>query len=531
VTKTFTHRQILVIYAALALGMLLAALDQTIVSTALPTIVSDLHGLSHYSWVVTSYLLASTISQPIYGKLGDLYGRKRIFQAAIAIFLIGSALCGLSQNIIELTCFRGLQGLGAGGLMVTALAIIGDVVPPRERGRYQGYMGGVFAVASVIGPLIGGFLTQHASSSVAAGWRWVFYVNLPVGAVALAVIAIVLQSDPTERKSHRIDYEGAAALTLGAGALTLALTWGGTQYPWGSWEVIAAFLAGVAGVLAFIAIEHRAVEPLIPLRLFRNGIFRVSTAMSFLVGAALFGTIIYVSLYLQVVHGTSPTSAGLKLLPLMGGVLTTSIFGGRTISRIGRYRMFPIVGTAVISAGMFLLSQVGVTSGYLIVALAMLVLGLGLGLVMPVLVLAVQNAVPRPDMGVATAGSIFFRSIGGSFGVAVFGTIFANRLGFFVSRDVPASAHLTGKQAEADLNAGLAKLSHLPPAVHKGLVDAFASSLHTVFLWAVPLGVIAFLVSLLLREVALRDSGGESLAAAVVEGGEAVVPGTVDSAA
>ncbi len=510
-TREFTHRQILVIYAALALGMLLAALDQTIVSTALPTIVSDLHGLSHYSWVVTSYLLASTISQPIYGKLGDLYGRKRIFQAAIGIFLVGSALCGISQNMIELTGFRGLQGLGAGGLMVTALAIIGDVVPPRERGRYQGYMGGVFAVASVIGPLIGGFLTQDAS------WRWVFYVNLPVGAVALAVIAIVLQSDPTERKSHRIDYEGAAALTVGAGMLTLALTWGGTQYPWGSWQVIAAFLAGAVGVVAFIAVERRAVEPLIPLRLFRNGIFRASTAMSFLVGASLFGTIIYVSLYLQVVHGTTPTSAGLKLLPLMGGVLTTSIAGGRTISRIGRYRAFPIVGTAVISLGMFLLSRVAASSGYLLVAVAMLVLGLGLGLVMPVLVLAVQNAVPRPDMGVATAGSIFFRSIGGSFGVAIFGTIFANRLGFWLPRDLPASAHLTAQQAGADLNAGLAKLAHLPPAIHTGLIEAFASSLHTVFLWAVPLGVVAFLVSLSLREVPLRDSGGESLAAAMAD--------------
>jgi len=515
--REFTHRQILVIYAALAMGMLLAALDQTIVSTALPTIVSDLHGLSHYSWVVTAYLLASTISQPVYGKLGDLYGRKRIFQTAIAIFLVGSALCGLSRNMIELTAFRGLQGLGAGGLMVTALAIIGDVVPPRERGRYQGYMGGVFAIASVIGPLIGGFLTQHASSSVAAGWRWVFYVNLPVGAVALVVIALVLQDDPAERRQHRIDYEGVAALVVGAGMLTLGLTWGGTQYPWSSWQVIAAFIAGVVGVVAFIAVERRAVEPLIPLRLFRNGIFRASTAMSFLVGAALFGTIIYVSLYLQVVHGTTPTSAGLKLLPLMGGVLTTSIAGGRTISKIGRYRAFPIAGTALISVGMFLLSRVGASTGYSLVALAMLVLGLGLGLVMPVLVLAVQNAVPRPDMGVATAGSIFFRSIGGSFGVAIFGTIFANRLGFWLPRDVPASAHLSAKAAGADLNAGLAKLASLPPAVHRGLIDAFASSLHTVFLWAVPVGVVAFLVSLCLREVPLRDSGGESLAAAMAD--------------
>ena len=514
-TKQFSHRQILVIYSALALGMLLAALDQTIVSTALPTIVGDLGGLNHYSWVVTAYLLASTISQPIYGKLGDLYGRKRIFQVAIVIFLVGSALCGISQNMIELTGFRGLQGLGAGGLMVTALAIIGDVVPPRERGRYQGYMGGVFAIASVIGPLIGGFLTQHAS------WRWVFYVNLPVGAVALAVIAIVLHDDPAERREHRIDYEGAAALTVGAGMLTLGLTWGGTQYPWSSWYVIGSFVAGVVGVIAFIAIERRAVEPLIPLRLFRNGIFRSSVAMSFLVGVAMFGTIIYVSLFLQVVHGTTPTAAGLKLLPLMGGLLVASIGSGRTISKIGRYRAFPIAGTALVSVGLFLLSRIGVSTGYLLLSAAMVVLGLGLGLVMPVLVLAVQNAVPRPDMGVATAGSIFFRSIGGSFGVAIFGTIFANRLAYWLPRDIPAkllaSAHLNAGSAGALLHSSPAKLASYPPAIHNGLIDAFSSSLHTVFLWAVPIGVLAFLASLFLREVPLRDGGGEPLAAAMAD--------------
>jgi EmrB/QacA subfamily drug resistance transporter len=523
VSGKFTHRQILIIYSALALGMLLAALDQTIVSTALPTIVGDLGGLNHYSWVVTAYLLASTISQPVYGKLGDLYGRKRVFQTAIAIFLVGSALCGISQNMLELTGFRALQGLGAGGLMVTALAIIGDVVPPRERGRYQGYMGGVFAIASVIGPLIGGFLTQQAS------WRWVFYVNLPVGAVALVVIAIVLQDDPAERRDHRIDYEGALALAVGAGMLTLGLTWGGTQYPWSSWQVLGSFLLGVAGVLAFIAIERRAAEPLIPLRLFCNGIFRSSVAMSFLIGVAMFGTIIYVSLFLQVVHGTTPTASGLKLLPLMGGLLVASIGSGRTISKIGRYRAFPIAGTAFVTVGMYLLSRIGVSTGYLLLSVAMVVLGFGLGLVMPVLVLAVQNAVPRPDMGVATAGSIFFRSIGGSFGVAIFGTIFANRLGFWLPRDIPgkllAKEHLNAGSAGALLHSSPAKLAQYPPAIHNGLIHAFSSSLHTVFLWAVPVGIVAFLVSLSLREVPLRDAGGESLAAAVVEGGEATVPG------
>ena len=521
-SRQFTHRQILVIYSALAMGMLLAALDQTIVSTALPTIVADLGGLSHYSWVVTAYLLASTITQPIYGKLGDLYGRKRIFQTAIGIFLVGSALCGLSQNMLELTAFRALQGLGAGGLIVIALAIIGDVVPPRERGRYQGYMGGVFAIASVIGPLIGGFLTQHAS------WRWVFYVNIPVGAIALVVIAIVLHDDPSERRAHRIDYEGAAALAVGAGMLTLALTWGGAQYTWLSWHVIGAALIGIAGVIAFIWIERRAAEPLMPLRLFRNDVFRSSVTMGFLVGAALFGTIIYVSLYLQVVHGTTPTVAGLKLLPLMGGLLAASIWGGRKISKIGRYRAFPIAGTALISVGLFLLSRVGVSTGYVILSAAMLVLGLGLGLVMPVLVLAVQNAVPRPEMGVATASSIFFRSIGGSFGVAIFGAIFANRLAYWLPREIPASAHLSSAQAQKLLHSKLATIEGLSAPIHDGLINAFSNSLHTVFLLAVPVGVLAFFVSLFLREVPLRDSGSESLTAAMAEGGGEAA---VDSAA
>ena len=512
--QQLSHRQILLIYSGLMLGMLLAALDQTIVSTALPTIVGDLGGLNDYSWPITAYLLASTISQPVYGKLGDLYGRKRLFQIAIVIFLAGSALCGTSQNMTELTGFRGLQGLGAGGLMVGALSIIGDIVPPRERGKYQGYMGGVFAISSVIGPLIGGFLTQQAS------WRWVFYVNLPVGAIALAVIAVVLHN-PTERRPHRIDYEGVVALALGAGLITLGLTWGGTQYPWSSWEVIGCFVVGFIAVVSFVAVERRAVEPLIPLRLFRNSIFTTSSTMAFLVGMAMFGSLVYLSISLQVVHGATPTSAGLKLLPLMAGVLAGSIGGGRTISKIGRYRAFPIAGTALMAVGMWLFSVIGGSTSYLALSGAMLVLGLGLGLVMPVLVLAVQNAVPPSDMGTATAASTFFRSIGGSFGVAIFGAIFANRLGFWLHRDVPAkllaSAHLSAGRAGALLQSTPAQLNKLPPAIHKGLVDAFSSSLHTVYLWAVPFAIVAFLVSLLLREVPLREHGAASLVAAAAD--------------
>ncbi len=509
-TEPLSHRQILVIYSGLLLGILLAALDQTIVSTALPTIVGDLGGLNRLSWVVTSYLLASTITQPIYGKLGDLYGRKRLFQIAIVIFLVGSALCGAAQNIDELIGFRALQGLGAGGLIVGALSIIGDIVPPRERGRYQGYLGGVFGVASVIGPLIGGFFVDNLS------WRWVFYVNLPVGAVALVVIAAVLQGS-TERRSHRIDYEGAVALALGAGLITLGLTWGGTQYPWGSWEVIACFGGGFAAVAAFVVVERFAAEPLIPLRLFRNGIFTTASTMSFLVGTAMFGALVYLPLFLQVVHGVTPTQSGLKLLPLIGGLIVASVLSGRLISKLGRYRAFPIAGAALISVGLWLLSRIGVSTSYLFMSVGMAVLGFGLGLVMPVLVLAVQNAVHPSDLGTATSASTFFRSIGGSFGVAIFGAIFANRLAYWLPRDLPASAHLSTKAANTLLHASPAKLKKLPPPIHAGLVDAFASSLHTVFLFAVPFGIAAFLVSLLLREVPLRESSAAPIAAAAAD--------------
>jgi EmrB/QacA subfamily drug resistance transporter len=509
-SQSARRREILLVYSGLMLGMLLAALDQTIVATALPTIVGDLGGLNHLAWVVTAYILASTISTPLYGKLGDLYGRKRLFQIAIVIFLIGSALCGLSQNMGELIGFRALQGLGAGGLMVGALAIIGDVVSPRERGQYQGYMGGVFAVASVIGPLIGGFLVDSLS------WRWVFYVNIPVGVLALAVIAVVLHQ-PTVRRPHRIDYEGAALLAIGAGLLTLALTWGGTQYPWGSAEIVGLFAGGAVAIAVFAFQERRAVEPIIPPHLFRNGIFNASVAMSFLVALAMFGAIIYLPLFLQVVHAITPTSSGLRLLPLMAGLLTASILSGRTISRIGRYRPFPIAGAASMSVGLWLLSRIGVSTSYLYLALAMAVLGVGMGMVMPVLVLAVQNAVDPRDLGTATSSTAFFRSIGGSFGVAIFGAIFSNRLGYWLPRTMPPKVNLHGGSAGTLLHSSPAQLKALPAAVHSGLVEAFARSLHAVFLWAVPFGILAFLVALTLREMPLREH-------AEAEGAELALP-------
>jgi EmrB/QacA subfamily drug resistance transporter len=502
-----THRQIMVVFSGLMAGMLLAALDQTIVSTALPTIVGDLGGLDHLAWVVTSYILASTISTPVYGKLGDLYGRKKLFQAAIVIFIVGSVLCGLAQNMVELIGFRALQGLGAGGLMVGALAIIGDVVPPRERGRYMGYMGGVWAFASVLGPLLGGFIVDHLS------WRWVFYVNVPVAAVALVVVAAVLHA-PTKRVSHRIDVEGTLLLAACAAAITLGLTWGGVQYAWGSPVIVGLFAAGAVLLVLFVLQERRAAEPVIPLGLFRNDVFDVSTATGFIVGLAMFGAITYLPLYMQVVHGVSPTSSGLRLLPLMAGVLTSSILGGRIISRIGRYKVFPIVGTLLMSIGMWLLSHLGAHTSFTLAYVYMAVLGLGLGSVMQVLVLAVQNSVDYRNLGVATSTSTFFRSMGGSFGVAIFGSIFANRLHFWLPRLVPHDV-LAKTPASELVHASPAQLHAMPPAVHDGLVAAISHSLNTVFLWAVPVCVLAFVLTLFLRELPLREQAHDpGLAAA-----------------
>jgi EmrB/QacA subfamily drug resistance transporter len=503
-----THRQIMIVYSGLMLGMLLAALDQTIVSTALPTIVGDLGGLNHLSWVVTAYILAATISTPLYGKLGDLYGRKKLFQAAIVIFLVGSVLCGLSQNMGELIAFRGVQGLGAGGLMVGAMAIIGDIVPARERGRYMGYLGGVWAFASIAGPLLGGFIVDNLS------WRWVFYVNVPIGGVALVVVGAVLHA-PTIRVSHRIDYEGAALLAAGSASLTLGLTWGGTQYPWGSNVIVGLFVAGAVLLAAFVWQERRAAEPIVPLRLFRNPVFNVTSGIGFIVGFAMFGAIVYLPLYMQVVKAITPTSSGLRLLPLMAGVLVASIASGRAITRLGRYKIFPIAGTSLMVVASYLLSRVDATTSYAELSAYMLLLGAGLGLVMQVLVLAVQNAVDHSDLGVATSSSTFFRQIGGSFGVAIFGSIFANSLAYWRPRLVPRSAllHTTPSQL---VHANPAQLRAMQPAVHLGLVEAFARSLHSVFLWAVPVGLVAVVLSLFLKEVPLRDvAHGTALAGGV----------------
>ena len=397
------------IFGALLLVLLLASLDQTIVSTALPTIVGDLGGLSHLSWVVTAYLLASTVSGPLYGKLGDLYGRKIVLQVAIVLFLIGSALCGQSQSMTELIAFRALQGLGGGGLLVTAMAAIGDIIPPRDRGRYQGFFGAVFGVATVIGPLLGGFFVDNLT------WRWIFYVNLPLGLIALAVIAVAFQPR-TEHVHHRIDYLGAAVLTAGLSAIVLFTSLGGTSYSWGSPFMIALIVIGVAMLILFPFVEHRASEPILPNALFRNRIFVVASAVGFIIGLALFGAVTFLPLYLQVVKGHSPTVSGLLITPMMAGLLVTSILSGNLISRYGHYRPFPIAGTAIATVGLFLLSKIGLTTSTGYVAVGMVVLGLGLGMTMQVLVLAVQNAVDYRYLGVATSGSTLFRQIGGSIG-------------------------------------------------------------------------------------------------------------------
>ncbi|GAA0389430.1 EmrB/QacA family drug resistance transporter [Acrocarpospora corrugata] len=494
------ERDLWVIIGALMLTLLLAALDQTIVSTALPTIVSEFGGLNHLSWVVTAYLLAATVSAPLWGKLGDQYGRKGLFQAAIVIFLIGSALCGLAQNLQQLIFFRALQGLGGGGLIVLAMAIVGDVVAPRDRGRYQGLFGGVFAFASVVGPLIGGLFVDQLS------WRWVFYVNLPIGAAALLVVAATLPGRP-QRTRHVIDYLGAATLSAAVTCVVLITTWGGTEYAWNAPEILGLGIISIALLVLFVLIERQAAEPLLPLRLFRINIFSVSAGLGFIVGFAMMGSLVYLPLFLQVVHGVSATTSGLYLLPLMVGLLGMSIGSGQLISRTGHYRVFPILGMGLTTIAMLLLQSVDERTSLTLCGLYFFVLGTGLGMVMQVLVIAVQNVVDYPDLGVATSSVTFFRSIGGSFGVSVFGSVFASRL----------AGNITGALRGQDLPPGFDPnliqgdphyLTSLPPMAAARIIHAYSESVTAIFLYAVPITLLGFALALLLRQIPLRSTIG-----------------------
>lgn len=488
------RREILLVFVSLMLGMFLASLDQTIVATALPTIVGELGGLEHLAWVVTAYLLTSTASAPLYGKLSDLYGRKVMFQAAITIFLIGSILSGLAQSMAQLISFRAVQGVGAGGLIVMALTIIGDILSPRERGRYQGYMGSVFAVSSVGGPLLGGFFVDNLD------WRWVFYINLPIGLLALVATARFLHL-PVQRRQRNIDYIGAALLVSGVTAALLVTVWGGSEYAWNSPAIIGLGVGAVTLLTLFVFQERRAADPILPLHLFKNRVFVITSLAGFIVGIAMFGGIVFLPLFLQVVIGVSATDSGLLLVPLMAGILTTSIISGRRISTHGRYKRYPIAGMSIAAVGLYLLSTMTPDTSILTASVFMLTLGAGLGLVMQVLVIAVQNAVDMADLGVATSSTTFFRSLGGSFGTALFGAVLTARLTAEIAERLPGVDIAVG-----ELTGSPAAIAQLPDAIRGPLVEALSAAVTGVFAVAIPFAIFALVLVLFLPELPLRDT-------------------------
>ena len=499
------------VIAAILLAMLLSALDQTIVSTALPTIVSDLGGGTHLSWVVTAYLLAETIMTVLIGKFGDLFGRKITFIVSVSLFIVGSFFAGWSNSIEMLIAFRALQGLGGGGLMVTATAIIADVVPLRERGKFQGIIGAVFGVSTVAGPLLGGLFVDHV------GWRWTFYVNIPLGILVLIVAAVALPKIAVSGRP-KIDYAGIALIALAATGLTLVTSWGGSQYPWGSPIIIGMAVGSVVLLVAFVFVERRAEEPMLPMRLFSSRVFSVSGVLSFVVGFAMLGGITYLPTYLQYVRGVSATESGLWMLPLVFGLMGTALLSGNAIGKTGRYRVFPIVGSVLMVVGLFLLSRLGVDTNFFIVSVDMLVLGAGIGLIMQVPTIVVQSTADYTDLGVATSGVSFLRSMGSSFGVAMFGTVYASALPGNIAAALAAHPLPPGTDPRAVQEPAL--LHALPHEVSAAIIGAYGDTVRSVFLTAAPIGLVALLVALLLPQVPLRDTSR-----AAVTGGNAVGEG------
>jgi len=510
--KVHTHKEIMFILSGLMTGMLLAALDQTIVSAALKSIVEEFNGLEHYTWVVTAYLLTSTASTPLYGKISDLYGRRIVFQFAIATFLLGSFLAGASTNMEQLIATRALQGLGGGGLMALTFVIIGDIVPPRERGRYQGYFGAVWGLSSVAGPLLGGFFSDQDKILGITGWRWIFYINLPFGIAALLITSAVLHI-PKVRREHKIDYIGSVLMVFAVSSTLLAVSIYGPQDGWKDPKTVIALTSGFILTLLFLRWESKAVEPILPLSLFKNHSFNITSILGFIVGAGMFGAIIMLPLYLQVVQGESPSSAGLKLIPLMLGIVVTSIFSGKAITKTGKYKRFPIVGTIIMTAGIALMTTLSVDTPYWQIAIFAVMVGMGLGLSMQTLVIALQNSIDFKELGVATTSNTFFRSLGSVFGAAVFGTILTNRLGHYLVKDFadlgasnPAAvAGFDASKLEGVTN-NTALLADLPPVIQQTVLQSFVNSFHVVFLVATPIIAIGIYFAFKLREVPLRTT-------------------------
>ena len=510
--KVHTHKEIMIILSGLMTGMLLAALDQTIVSAALKSIVEDFNGLEHYTWVVTAYLLTSTASTPLYGKISDIYGRRIVFQFAIVTFLIGSFLAGASTNMTELIATRALQGLGGGGLMALTFVIIGDIVPPRERGRYQGYFGAVWGLSSVAGPMLGGFFSGQDKIFGITGWRWIFYINLPFGIAALIITSAVLHI-PKLRREHKIDYFGSLLMVLAVSTTLLGISIYGPQDGWSDPKTVISLVSGFILTLLFLRWESQAVEPILPLKLFKNHTFNITSVLGFIIGAGMFGALIMLPLYLQVVKGESPSSAGLKLIPLMLGIVITSIFSGKAITKTGKYKKFPIAGTIIMTLGLALMTTLSINTPYWQIAIFAAMIGMGLGLSMQTMVIALQNSIDFRDLGVATTSNTFFRSLGSVFGAAIFGTILTNRLGHYLVKDF-ADLAATNPTAVVGFDASklegvtnnTAILSQLPTVIQQTVLQSFVNSFHVVFVVAAPIIAIGIFCALKLREVPLRTS-------------------------